>query len=129
MYRATLPLTHRPARDGSAVEAAHVPAYLALELASQAWADALSHASARRFTAMDVMIVNVTSNFSRELLVGIADVEVSVAKVGRSSFSVDVAIDQHGERAALASFTLVRVVDGSASALTDDHRRVLDTLR
>lgn len=117
-----MPLTHRPARDGSIIDAAHVPAYLALEIASQAWADAIAHASAGTLTALDVMIVNITSNFSRELLVGTVDVEVCATRIGTSSLTVDVAIDQGRERAAVATFTLVRVVDGRACPLTEAER-------
>ncbi|WP_255122665.1 thioesterase family protein [Rhodococcus sp. 14-2470-1b] len=122
MYRASMQLTHRPARDGSTVDAAHVPAYLALELASQAWADALSHASDGRLTALDVMVVNVTADFSRELFTGGVDVDVTATDVGRTSITVRVAIEQGGERAAVATFVLVHVVDGRAERLTDEQR-------
>lgn len=128
MYRSTMPLTHRPARDGSTVDAAHVPAYLALELASEAWGDALADASAGVLTEIDVMIVNVGSDFSRELLVGEAEVEVEVTKIGRSSLTARVAIAQGGHRAAVATFVFVRVTDGRAVALTDDERDSIASL-
>lgn len=128
MYRSTLPLTHRPMRNGSAVEAAHVPAYLALELASQAWTNAVADSSEGLLTATQLVIVNITSNFSRELLVGTADVEVVLKRVGRSSLTVDVAIDQESERAAVATFTLVHVVGGVAHPLSDEQRGSLASL-
>ncbi|WP_084727303.1 hotdog domain-containing protein [Rhodococcoides yunnanense] len=126
MYRSTLPLTHRPTREGTIVDDAHVPAYLALELATEAWASALHHASAGAFTAREVVIVNVASDFSRELLVGTVDVEVVVKRVGRSSVVVEVGIEQDGVRAAVASFTLVHVVDGVARPFTHAQRRILE---
>nr|WP_256985287.1 hotdog domain-containing protein [Rhodococcus sp. 06-1059B-a] len=120
-----MPLTHRPARDGASVDGAHVPAYLALELASQAWADALSHVSDGRLTALDVMVVNVTADFSRELFTGVAEVDVVATKVGRTSITVRVAIEQGGERAAVSTFVLVHVVDGRAERLSDEQRAFL----
>lgn len=123
-----MPLTHRPTRDGLIVDAAHVPAYLALELASQAWADALAVTSAGVLDATDVMIVHVTSDFSRELLTGDVDVEVVLTKIGRSSLTARVSIDQDGNHAALATFVLVRVAHGRAVALTDTERESVGPL-
>ncbi len=121
-------LSHHPARDGTRIEIDHVPAYLALELASHAWAEALAAASNSLVTAAEVMVVHISSDFSRELFVGSADVQVVVTRLGVSSLVVDVSIFQNDVRAAVASFTLVRVVDGSSSPLTDAERASIASL-
>ncbi|MDJ0392878.1 hotdog domain-containing protein [Rhodococcus sp. G-MC3] len=128
MYRKTMALSHRPARDGTLIEVAHVPAYLALELATEAWAGALLEVSERVITAANVMIVNISSNFSRELLVGSVDVEVAVTRVGTSSLVLEVSIFQADIRSAVAAFTVVRVVDGAACPLTDAQRASIASL-
>ena len=125
MYRSSRPITHRPERDGSAVAYDHVPAYLALEMASEAWSDALTHACGEILQAVDVMIVNITSNFSRELLVGIADFDVTVTKIGRTSLVLEVVIAQRGEQSTHAVFTVARVVEGRSQPLTDEQRAAL----
>lgn len=120
-------LTHRPFRDGSPVDSDHVSAYLALELATHAFNDALAHATAGQVGEQDVMIAHITSNYSRELLVGEAEVEVTVEKIGRTSISLDVTIEQFGQRAAVTSFVLVRVLDGRACPLTDAERGAIES--
>lgn len=96
MYRCVRELTHRPMRDGPAVSNAHVPAFLALEVAGYAWNDALAEVSGGELTAADVVIVNIDANFSRELLVGEADFYVSLRRIGRTSFTLETSRSRTG---------------------------------
>lgn len=126
MYQCTRLLTHRPMRDGSLVDRAHVPAFLAIEVAGYAWDDALRAVSAGELSAAAVVIVNVDANFSRELLVGDAQFFVSLRKIGRTSFVLETAIEQGGNIGAVATFALVHIVDGKPAPLVARH---IDFLR
>ena len=129
MYRASLPLTHRPERDGTVIDMVHVPAYLAFEFASYAWGIALFESSGGTVTAGNMMVVHVDADFGRELLTGFADVEVVLSKLGRSSLTLDVSIHQNSVQAASMSFTLVRVEDGASQALSDTEIESLESLK
>ncbi|WP_045842087.1 hypothetical protein [Rhodococcus sp. PML026] len=126
MYRCVRELTHRPMRDGSAVSNAHVPAFLALEVAGYAWNDALAEVSGGELTAADVVIVNIDANFSRELLVGEADFYVSLRRIGRTSFTLETSIGQGGTIASVATFTVAYIRDGAPAPLSD---RFIEFLR
>lgn len=128
MYQSTRRLTHRPLRDGSAVDRAHVPAFLALEIAGYAWDDALREVSVGEMSAADVVIVNVDANFSRELLVGDAQFFVSLRTIGRTSFVLETSIEQGGGVAAIAAFTVVQIVDGVAAPLSSRRAEFLRRL-
>ncbi|HMD24688.1 MAG TPA: hypothetical protein VKH61_11345, partial [Streptosporangiaceae bacterium] len=62
----------------------HVPFYLALEVASQAWAATLAEYCQDLVSPMDMAVVNVTGNFFREVFVGEVDVEVALKRIGTS---------------------------------------------
>ncbi|MGU3436041.1 hotdog domain-containing protein [Actinomycetes bacterium M1A6_2h] len=128
MFHRTLPLTHRPERDGSVTDVRHVPATLAIEFASTAWARALYECSEGALSAMDVMVVNISADFSRELLTGTADASVVVTRIGNSSLTLDVLIDQDGERCARVGHTLVRVKSGVSHPLTEAEKALLRVL-
>lgn len=81
-------LSHRPTREGSTVTEAHVPAYLASELATTAFADALPYVSDGVLEGEDVVIAHLEASFGRELVVG--DVDVVLRKVGRSFLDIEV---------------------------------------
>ncbi|MFE5786294.1 MULTISPECIES: hypothetical protein [Rhodococcus] len=128
MYQCTRPLTHRPTRDGLPVDRAHVPAFLAIEVAGYAWDDALREASGGKLSAADVVIVNVDANFSCELLVGDAQFFVSLRRIGRTSFVLETSIAQAGSIAAVATFTVAHIADGAPSPLSSRQVEFLRTL-
>ncbi|GGG02190.1 hypothetical protein GCM10007304_15210 [Rhodococcoides trifolii] len=128
MFHRTLPLTHRPERDGSVTEARHVPATLAVEFASTAWAQALYECSRGALSAMDVMVVHISADFSRELLTGTADASVVVTRIGTSSVTLDVFVDQGGERCARVRHTLVRVKNGVSHPWGESEKALLGGL-
>src|SRR5260370_38145835 len=63
-------VTRPPPRDGPPVTSSHVPFYLALEAAADAWAMTLGEHCGDLLSPMAMAVVNVTSNFRRELFVG-----------------------------------------------------------
>lgn len=89
-----MPVTHRPNRDGSAVTSRHVPYYLALEVASDAWARLLDELGDGLLSTADVAVVHTEFDFRRELFTGELDVDVEVTRVGRSSVAFAVALYQ-----------------------------------
>jgi len=105
--RYTLVAAHPPARDGRPVTSTHVPFYLALELASDAWAMTLGEHCADLLSPMDMAVVNVTSNFRRELFVGEIAVEVSLKRIGSSSVTFLLELFQAGY--SVVDFVVVQV--------------------
>jgi acyl-CoA thioesterase FadM len=118
-------LSHRPTREGVAVTEAHVPAYLALEVATTAFADALPHVTDGLLQATDVVIAHLEASFSRELLVGNVDVNVLLRKVGRTSLGIEVALEQNGVVAGSITLVLVHVVDGRSAPIPSELRAIL----
>jgi acyl-CoA thioesterase FadM len=130
MPRYELPLTHRPQRDGSAVASKHVPYFLAAEVFSDAWAQTLVDLGPGLLTAMDVAVVNAHFDFSREVFTGQATVTVSIDKVGTSSITFGLQLEQQGRLAATGSTTVVQTDAGRTRAipLSAQQRAALDAV-
>jgi len=125
MYQRAMVLSHRPTREGSTVAEAHVPAYLALELATTAFADALPKFTDGALEGEDVVIAHLEASFARELLVGDVDVDVVLRKIGRSSLHIEVALAQDTHSAGSFRFVLVHIVNGRSAEISSDLREVL----
>jgi acyl-CoA thioesterase FadM len=109
MLRFELPVTHRPDREGTVASSSHVPFYLALEITSQAWAAALAATCAGVLEPTELAVVNVTSDYRRELFVGEVSFDVTLKSFGVSSLTFGIELSQFGHSAATVSTTLVRV--------------------
>ncbi len=107
--RHTLVVTHPPPRDGPPVTSRHVPFYLALEAAADAWAMTLGEHCGDLLSPMAMAVVNVTSNFRRELFVGEISVEVSLKRIGTSSVTFLLELFQGGHAAGTVDFVVVQV--------------------
>jgi acyl-CoA thioesterase FadM len=107
--RHTLVVTHPPPRDGPPVTSRHVPFYLALEAAADAWAMTLGEHCGDLLSPMAMAVVNVTSNFRRELFVGEIAVEVSLKRIGTSSVTFLLELFQGGHAAGIVDFVVVQV--------------------
>jgi acyl-CoA thioesterase FadM len=123
-------VTHRPERDGSAITSAHVPHYLALELAALAWARLLDECGQGLLAAGDMAVVRTEFDFRRELFTGFLDAEVDVASIGRSSVSVAVALHQHDQLAATGTTVVARTDEARLLAvpLSPEQRAMLESL-
>ncbi|MCZ4278773.1 acyl-CoA thioesterase [Rhodococcoides yunnanense] len=123
-------LSHRPTRAGSIVTETHVPAYLALELATTAFAEALPDLTGGMFEGEDVVIAHLEASFGRELLVGDVDVDVALRKIGRTSLEIEVTIEQtdHPAGPIRFRFVLVHVVNGRSATIPSELREVLEKL-
>jgi acyl-CoA thioesterase FadM len=123
-------VTHRPERDGSAITSAHVPYYLALELAALAWARLLDECGQGLLAAGGMAVVRTEFDFRRELFTGFLDAEVDVASIGRSSVSVAVALHQHDQLAATGTTVMARTDEARLLAvpLSPEQRAMLESL-
>ncbi|WP_261559963.1 acyl-CoA thioesterase [Frankia tisae] len=104
-----LPVTHRPDRDGVVSQHRHVPFFLALEIAAQAWAQALATTCEGLLAPADLAVVDVTSTYRRELFTGDVLFEVTLAKFGSSSLTFALELSQNEQAAASLTTTLVKV--------------------
>lgn len=107
--RHTLVAAHPPARDGQPVTSNHVPFYLALELAADAWEKTLGEHCGDLLSPTDMAVVNVTSNFRHELFVGEIGVEVTLKRIGNSSVTFLLELFQSGRSAGTVDFVVVQV--------------------
>ena len=128
MARFVVPMTHRPGRDGTTPTTRHVPFYLAMETASDAWQLALQQYCAPAIAPMDLAMVHVSSDFRRELFTGELTVDVTVRRIGTTSFTVGLALEQDGADAGLVEFVFALVDGGRAHAvpITAEQRAVLE---
>jgi acyl-CoA thioesterase FadM len=128
--RFVVPMQHRPDRDGTTPATRHVPFYLALETASDAWQLALQQYCAPEIAPLDLAMVHVSSDFRRELLTGELSVDVEVRRVGTTSFVVGLALEQDGADAGDIEFTFVLVDGARTSAVPIDaaQRAVLEKM-
>ncbi len=130
MLRFRLSLAHSRADDGSTPTSDHVPFYLALEYTAEAWQRALATTCTGLLEPRDLGVVNVTSDFGRELFVGPADFDVSLLRLGTSSLTFHIQVLQRGEPAADVTITLAQV-DGRREhsvPLAPDQRAALSLL-
>jgi acyl-CoA thioesterase FadM len=91
------------------VTSTHVPFYLALEVASDAWAMTLGEHCGDLLSPTDMAVVNVTSNFGREIFVGEIAVEVTLKRIGTSSVAFLLELFQGGHSAGTVDFVVVQV--------------------
>jgi acyl-CoA thioesterase FadM len=128
--RYLLPITHRPERDGAPVTMAHVPFFLALEVASDAWSRAVRELCAPALSMSDLAVVHVESDFRREMFTGELTVDVAVQEIGRASITVRAELTQDGSSTGAVTFVFARVDAGRLGSvpLAPDQRRVLEAL-
>jgi acyl-CoA thioesterase FadM len=128
--RFVVPMQHRPGRDGTTPTSRHVPFYLAMEAASDAWQLALQQFCAPEIAPMDLAMRSVSSDFRRELFTGELTVDVEVRRIGTTSFVVGMALEQDGDDAGDIEFVFV-LVDGSRTSavpVTPAQRAVLEKM-
>jgi acyl-CoA thioesterase FadM len=128
--RYRLPVTHRPERDGTVLTFAHVPYYLALEVASPAWARMLDELGQGLLSAADVAVVRADFHFRRELFTGSVDVDVDVTRIGRTSLTFAVAMYQRDVLALKGETVVARTDEGRDGAvpLSPVQRAMLESL-
>ncbi|MCK0516726.1 hotdog domain-containing protein [Williamsia sp. DF01-3] len=124
------PIVHRPERDGSVVESAHVPFFLAMEYSAAAWRSLLDEACAGVLTAAELGVVDVSAQFSRELFVGEVYAEVALVRLGTSSLGFEVVIHQDEIACAVITNVLVRLAPGRTKSLplTAEQRAILGAI-
>jgi acyl-CoA thioesterase FadM len=125
-----MPVTHRPDRDGAAVTSRHVPYFLALEVAAQAWARLLDELGQGVLSTADVAVVRAEFNFRRELFTGSLDVDVEVTRVGRSSVAFAIALYQRDMLAATGETVVARTDEARLVSvpLSPVQRAMLESL-
>jgi acyl-CoA thioesterase FadM len=125
-----MPVTHRPDRDGAAVTSRHVPYFLALEVAAQAWARLLDELGQGVLSTADVAVVRAEFNFRRELFTGSLDVDVEVTRVGRSSVAFGIALYQRDMLAATGETVVARTDEARlvSAPLSPIQRAMLESL-
>ena len=130
MARFVVPMHHRPGRDGTTPSSRHVPFYLALETASDAWQQALQQYCVPEIAPMDLAMVHVSSDFRRELFTGDLTVDLAVRRIGTTSFVVGLALEQGGADAGDVEFTFVLVDEARTSPvpISAARRAVLEKL-
>jgi acyl-CoA thioesterase FadM len=127
----TLPISHRPNREGEHGGGAHVPVFLAIEFLMHAYHRALTQWCGSALTAQEMVIVKVTGDFGREVFVGNAQFDVSIAALGTSSLTVSVSLSQGDVPAVGATLILVRVAPDRVHSqpFTDEQRSLLELAR
>ena len=125
-----MPVTHRPDRDGAAVTSRHVPYFLALEVAAQAWARLLDELGQGVLSTADVAVVRAEFNFRRELFTGSLDADVEVTRVGRSSVAFAIALYQRDMLAATGETVVARTDEARLVSvpLSPVQRAMLESL-
>jgi acyl-CoA thioesterase FadM len=123
-------ITHRPERDGSIIESNHVPYYLALEYAADAWGTALVDTCGGLLGPRDLAVVHADCDFRHELFIGEVDLDVTLVKLGASSLRWHVELAQEGRHAGTVVAVVCRVDDDRVTAvpLSAEQRRALETL-
>jgi acyl-CoA thioesterase FadM len=126
--RYVIPVEHRPSREGTTPSSRHVPFYLALETAADAWLSALEKYCAPAITPADLAVVHVSSDFRRELFIGELAVDVAVAEIRTRSFVVRATLEQYGTAAGDVEVTFALVENSRTSAvpMTAAQRAVLE---
>jgi acyl-CoA thioesterase FadM len=128
--RFVVPMRHRPGRDGTTPTSRHVPFFLAMEAASDAWKLALQQFCAPEIAPMNLAMRSVSSDFRRELFTGELTVDVEVRRIGTTSFVVGMGLEQDGDDAGDIEFVFV-LVDGSRTSavpITPAQRAALEKM-
>ncbi|MFC8043351.1 acyl-CoA thioesterase domain-containing protein [Nocardia sp. NPDC057353] len=131
MPREHVVLRNYAAEDAPETVGGHVPYFCVLEAATRVWNRMLLDAFDENFTLTDIAVVNVNSDFARELFTGAAEVDVEVVKIGRTSVALRAGVEQGGVRAVDLTVTLVQLgADRStAQPWSPDQIARLGTLR
>ncbi|MFE5705063.1 acyl-CoA thioesterase [Rhodococcus koreensis] len=110
MPRYTLPLRNNATPDAPASVSRHVPFYCVHEAAAVAWKRALVEACGDLLDPVtQTAVVNVVSNFGRELFTGAADVDVTLDRIGTTSLTFLITLYQDGVQAAELTVVLVHL--------------------
>ncbi|QSE79175.1 acyl-CoA thioesterase [Rhodococcus koreensis] len=110
MPRYTLPLRNNATPDAPASVSRHVPFYCVHEAAAVAWKRALVEACGDLLDPVtQTAVVNVVSNFGRELFTGAADVDVTLDRIGTTSLTFLITLHQDGVQAAELTVILVHL--------------------
>ncbi|PBC36285.1 hypothetical protein CJ179_45375 [Rhodococcus sp. ACS1] len=110
MPRYTLPLRNNATPDAPASVSRHVPFYCVHEAAAVAWKRALVEACGDLLDPVtQTAVVNVVSNFGRELFTGAADVDVTLDRIGTTSLTFLITLHQDGVQAAELTVVLVHL--------------------
>jgi acyl-CoA thioesterase FadM len=128
--RYSLQVAHRPERDGRLITDPHVPFFLALEAAADAWSLALAEFCEDILLPSDVGVVNVTSDFRHELFVGLLHVDVSLQSIGVSSVTFIMRLFQAEQCAGSVRLVVAKVNEARTQsvALTAVERAALETI-
>ena len=116
MPRVTVTLHNHAPADASEHIRRHVPHYCALEAATGAWNRVLADTLDGFDPVTDIVVVDVNSNFSRELFTEEAQLDIEATRIGTTSVTLRAGIEQGGSLAADMSVTLVQVGDGRSAA-------------
>ena len=109
MPRYTIALRNNSGPVAPASVSRHVPFYCAHEAAGTAWNRALVEACGDLLDPVtQTAVVNVVSNFGRELFTGDADVVVTLDRIGTTSLTFLITIHQDGVQAAELTVVLVQ---------------------
>ena len=130
MARYSIPLTHRPTRDGEVVKTAHMPGHTVLELSNHALIAALKDACGTELDPMTLAVVGLSAEFGKEAFVGDTEWDVTISRIGSSSMTVEIDVLQGGERVVHLSQTFVRTsADRTGSQpFSPEQREGLSTL-
>jgi acyl-CoA thioesterase FadM len=121
-------MSHRPGREGEPARDGHVPAYLAAEYLTEAYHLALAHWCGRVVTPHEMAIVHLDADFQREVFVGVAEFEVDLTRLGRTSITLAITLRQSGADAVAARMVLAHVAEGrsGSSPFADGQRALLE---
>ncbi|MFC9357808.1 hypothetical protein ACFTZB_14705 [Rhodococcus sp. NPDC057014] len=132
MPRYALPLRNNATPDAPASVSRHVPFYCVHEAAAVAWKRALVEACGDLLDPVtQTAVVNVVSNFGRELFTGDADVVVTLDRIGSTSLTLLITIEQDGVQAAEVTATLVQLDSSRVNSAPWSPAQIaaLETLR
>ncbi|MFC0453597.1 acyl-CoA thioesterase [Rhodococcus jostii] len=132
MPRYTIALRNNARPDAPASVSRHVPFYCAHEAAGAAWSRALVEACGDLLDPVtQIAVVNVVSNFGRELFTGDADVTVTLDRIGGTSLTLRITLEQDGVQAAELTVVLVHLDSSRLSSAPWSPAQIdaLETLR
>ena len=132
MPRYTIALRNNARPDAPASVSRHVPFYCAHEAAGAAWSRALVEACGDLLDPVtQTAVVSVVSNFGRELFTGDADVVVTVDRIGSTSLTLLITIEQDGGQAAELTAVLVHLDSSRVNSAPWSSAQIaaLETLR
>ncbi|MDT2008575.1 hypothetical protein FXW78_38010 [Rhodococcus opacus] len=132
MPRYTIALRNNARPDAPASVSRHVPFYCAHEAAGAAWSRAIVEACGDLLDPVtQIAVVNVVSNFGRELFTGDADVVVTLDRIGGTSLTLRITLEQDGVQAAELTVVLVHLDSSRVNSAPWSPAQIdaLETLR